>query len=129
MRMRKRWYRATLAALSPTGAESNFQAKKQKEEEQAEQEEERINQLAQEYEEEADAYRQRLERERQQHEEKERQQQARKRASSDATEVPSAEDPTPTESFAQEIEWQGVRFTKVKLFHPKQGKQGCWLRK
>ncbi|KZT71101.1 Serine/threonine-protein kinase [Daedalea quercina L-15889] len=91
-------------------------AKRQREEEQAEEEEERISQLAMEYEEQikADAYRQQLERERLQ------QAQARKRAMSDATEVPSSEDPTPSESFPQEIEWQGVRFSKVKLFHPRQ---------
>ncbi|TFY68401.1 hypothetical protein EVJ58_g1031 [Rhodofomes roseus] len=90
-------------------------AKRQREEEQAEQEEERINQLALEFEEQikADAYRQQLERERVL-------QQSRKRAMSDATQVPSTEDPTPTESFAQAIEWQGVRFSKVKLFHPRQ---------
>ncbi|KAH9923827.1 uncharacterized protein B0H18DRAFT_1013542 [Fomitopsis serialis] len=89
-------------------------AKRQKEEEQAEQEEERNHQLALELEEQirVDAYRQQLERE--------RLQQVRKRAMSDATEVPTTEDLTPTESFTQEIEWQGARFSKVKLFHPRQ---------
>lgn len=93
------------------------QAKRQREEEEAEQEEERAAQLAQEIEEEirADACRQQLERE--------RIQQARKRAMSDATEMPlsPSEDATLTETFDQEIEWKGVSFNRVKLFHPRQG--------
>ncbi|CCM05314.1 uncharacterized protein FIBRA_07528 [Fibroporia radiculosa] len=89
-------------------------AKKLREEEEAELEEERVAQQAQELEEEirADAYRKQLERE--------RFQQARKRAISDATEMPSSEDTTPTETLGHEVEWRGVCFSKVKLFHPRQ---------
>lgn len=45
---------------------------------------------------------------------------ARKRAQSDATEVPSAGD-TLTESFSVEVEFRGIRFNVVKMFHPKRG--------
>ncbi|KAG0696775.1 hypothetical protein DFH29DRAFT_949716 [Suillus ampliporus] len=44
---------------------------------------------------------------------------ARRRAQSDATEVPSSGD-TLTESFPHEIEFRGVRFSAVKMFHPQQ---------
>lgn len=53
--------------------------------------------------------------------ERERLQQARKRAMSDATEVPTSEETTPTESFDREIKWRGQSFYKVRLFHPRQG--------
>ncbi|KAG2365174.1 kinase-like domain-containing protein [Suillus spraguei] len=43
---------------------------------------------------------------------------ARRRAQSDATEVPSSGD-TLTESFPNEIEFRGVRFNTVKMFHPR----------
>ncbi|KAG2126151.1 kinase-like domain-containing protein [Suillus cothurnatus] len=43
---------------------------------------------------------------------------ARRRAQSDATEVPSSGD-TLTESFPNEIEFRGVRFNAVKMFHPR----------
>lgn len=77
--------------------------------------------LAQELEEQirADTYKQQLE--------LERFQQARKRAMSDATEIPTSEDPTPTESFGQVIGWQGVSFNKVKLFHPRQGMRAMMI--
>lgn len=45
---------------------------------------------------------------------------ARRRAQSDATEVPSSGD-TLTESFRNEIEFRGVRFNAVKMFHPRKG--------
>ncbi|KAI0696604.1 hypothetical protein BC835DRAFT_1341525 [Cytidiella melzeri] len=47
--------------------------------------------------------------------------QMRKRAMSDVTEVPMDEEDGPrtsSETFAQDIEWQGLRFRKVSLFHP-----------
>ena len=47
---------------------------------------------------------------------------ARRRAQSDATEVPSVGD-TLTESFPTEIEFRGIRFNAVKMFHPRKG----WL--
>ncbi len=44
---------------------------------------------------------------------------------SDATEVPPLfedfAEVTPTESFAQVIEWENVKFNVVKLFHPQKG--------
>ncbi|KIN99309.1 hypothetical protein M404DRAFT_155391 [Pisolithus tinctorius Marx 270] len=43
---------------------------------------------------------------------------ARRRAQSDATEVPSAGD-TLTESFPTEVEFRGIRFNAVKMFHPR----------
>jgi hypothetical protein len=51
---------------------------------------------------------------------KERQYRARKRANSETTEVPVAGD-TPTETFSQEMEINGVRFNTVKIFHPRIG--------
>ncbi|KAI0954220.1 hypothetical protein AcV7_007513 [Taiwanofungus camphoratus] len=106
----------SLATEMSKRASEEERAKRQREEEEAEQEEERAAQLAQEIEEEirADACRQQLERE--------RIQQARKRAMSDATEMPlsPSEDATLTETFDQEIEWKGVSFNRVKLFHPRQ---------
>ena len=51
---------------------------------------------------------------------KERQYKARKRANSEATEVPVSGD-TPTETFSQEMEINGVRFNTVKIFHPRIG--------
>lgn len=49
----------------------------------------------------------------------------RKRGLSDATEVPlsalSPSSDTPTESFAHSIEWDGIVFNSVKLFHPRKG--------
>jgi eukaryotic translation initiation factor 2-alpha kinase 4 len=46
----------------------------------------------------------------------------RRRAESDATEVPppGATD-TPTETFTHEIEFQGLIFKTVKVFHPRKG--------
>jgi len=53
----------------------------------------------------------------------------RRRGLSDATEVPlSAVSPnsdTPTESFAHNIEWDGIVFNSVKLFHPRKGPPSC----
>ncbi|KAJ3727200.1 kinase-like domain-containing protein [Lentinula guzmanii] len=49
---------------------------------------------------------------------REREYRARKRASSEATEVPLSSE-YPTESFADEIEFQGIRFDTVKYFHPR----------
>jgi translation initiation factor 2-alpha kinase 4 len=51
---------------------------------------------------------------------KERQYKARKRANSEATEVPVSGD-TPTETFNEEMEINGVRFNTVKIFHPRIG--------
>lgn len=45
---------------------------------------------------------------------------ARRRAQSDATEVPSVGD-TLTESFPVEVEFRGIRFSTVKMFHPHKG--------
>lgn len=45
---------------------------------------------------------------------------ARRRAQSDATEVPSVGD-TLTESFPVEVEFKGIRFNAVKMFHPRKG--------
>ena len=45
---------------------------------------------------------------------------ARRRAQSDATEVPSVGD-TLTESFPIEVEFRGIRFSAVKMFHPRKG--------
>lgn len=93
-----------------------------RQEEEAEQEEERAAQLAEELNEQlrADEYRQQLERE--------RFQQARRRAMSDATEMPSPdtlslEDLSPTEIFERTVEWKGVTFNRVRLFHPRQGER------
>lgn len=50
---------------------------------------------------------------------------SRRRGLSDATEVPlssiSPTSDTPTESFFHKIEWDGVVFNSVKLFHPRKG--------
>ncbi|KAH7923751.1 Serine/threonine-protein kinase [Leucogyrophana mollusca] len=43
---------------------------------------------------------------------------ARQRALSDATEVPPSGD-IPTETFSKEIEFRGIRFHSVKIFHPR----------
>ncbi|KAH7905298.1 kinase-like domain-containing protein [Hygrophoropsis aurantiaca] len=43
---------------------------------------------------------------------------ARQRALSDATEVPPSGD-IPTETFNKEIEFRGIRFHSVKIFHPR----------
>jgi eukaryotic translation initiation factor 2-alpha kinase 4 len=51
---------------------------------------------------------------------KEKQDRARKRAQSDATEMPPLGD-TFTESFNQEISFNGVSFSTVKIFHPRTG--------
>lgn len=42
---------------------------------------------------------------------------------SDATQVPMSPlgGDTPTETFGTEIEWDGVTFNTVKLFHPRKG--------
>lgn len=81
-------------------------------------EQERAAQRAEELHEElrADAERQQCERE--------AFQKARRRAMSDATEMPPSEevaDVTPIETFQEEIQWQGVSFMSVKLFHPQKG--------
>lgn len=93
------------------------QAKKEREEAEAEKEHERALHRAELLEQEirADVERQQIERE--------NFQRARKRAISDATEIPPSSDTltdlTPTESFSDEITWQGVNFRAVKLFHPR----------
>ena len=55
----------------------------------------------------------------------------RRRGLSDATEVPlsalSPSSDTPTESFTHDIEWGGVVFNSVKLFHPRKGLFNCCL--
>ncbi|KAF8124132.1 kinase-like domain-containing protein [Boletus edulis] len=48
---------------------------------------------------------------------------ARRRAQSDATEVPSIGD-TLTESFPIEVEFRGIRFNAVKMFHPRKERLG-----
>lgn len=45
---------------------------------------------------------------------------ARRRANSAATEVPMSSE-YPTETFTEEIEFQGIRFDTVKYFHPRNG--------
>ena len=45
---------------------------------------------------------------------------ARRRAQSDATEVPSVGDIL-TESFPIEVEFRGIRFNAVKMFHSRKG--------
>ncbi|KAI0077507.1 Serine/threonine-protein kinase [Panus rudis PR-1116 ss-1] len=97
------------------------QAKKQREEAEAEEELERENQRALEMQEQirADAERQQIE--------KEEFHKARKRAMSDATEIAPLEDfndPTPIETFNEVIQWQGVSFTTVRLFHPRKESLG-----
>ena len=51
---------------------------------------------------------------------------------SDATEVPPLFDElaeiTPTEIFTQVVEWDGVKFSAVKLFHPQKGKSFVVIR-
>jgi translation initiation factor 2-alpha kinase 4 len=96
-----------------------FQARHERELEEAEREEERANRAAQELDEQiqADAMRQLMA--------KEQQYKARKRANSEATEVPfmgEGDFQVPTEVFAHEMEIDGVRFNAVKLFHPRSGK-------
>lgn len=67
-----------------------------------------------------DAERQQLERE--------RLFQARKRGMSDVTEVPTGnDDGTSCETFADEIEWQGVRFKTVRIARPQKGERECAL--
>ncbi|KAG1724557.1 kinase-like domain-containing protein [Suillus lakei] len=87
--------------------------RKQREEEEAEREFELAAQRAEELQEQiqADAQRHMLAKEMQY-------KAARRRAQSDATEVPSSGD-TLTESFPNEIEFRGVRFNAVKMFHPR----------
>ncbi|KAG9310494.1 hypothetical protein JVU11DRAFT_9640, partial [Chiua virens] len=48
---------------------------------------------------------------------------ARRRAQSDATEIPSVGD-TLTESFPIEVEFRGIRFSAVKMFHPRKESLG-----
>ena len=96
-----------------------FQARHEREMEEAEREEERANRAAQELDEQiqADAMRQLMV--------KEQQYKARKRANSEATEVPfmgEGDFQVPTEVFSHEMEIDGVRFNAVKLFHPRSGK-------
>ena len=95
-----------------------FQARHEREMEEAEREEERANRAAQELDEQiqADAMRQLMA--------KEQQYKARKRANSEATEVPfmgEGDFQVPTEVFSHEMEIDGVRFNAVKLFHPRSG--------
>ncbi|KAG1802496.1 kinase-like domain-containing protein [Suillus variegatus] len=87
--------------------------RKRREEEEAEREFELAAQRAEELQEQiqADAQRHMLAKEMQY-------KAARRRAQSDATEVPSSGD-TLTESFPNEIEFRGVRFNAVKMFHPR----------
>ncbi|KAG1764160.1 kinase-like domain-containing protein [Suillus placidus] len=87
--------------------------RKRREEEEAEREFELASQRAEELQEQiqADAQKHMLAKEMQY-------KAARRRAQSDATEVPSSGD-TLTESFPNEIEFRGVRFNAVKMFHPR----------
>lgn len=57
-------------------------------------------------------------------------QRTRKRGMSDATQVPVSPiaGDTPTEMFGSEIEWDGVVFNTVKLFHPRKGLCYCIIR-
>jgi hypothetical protein len=53
-------------------------------------------------------------------------QRSRRRGMSDATQVPmSPLSDTPTETFPNDIEWGGVIFNTVKLFHPRKGASIC----
>lgn len=106
------------ASLDPVIAMSmflyKFQARLQREADEAQQENERAAQLAAELNEQiqADARRQLLA--------KRNQYKARHRANSEATEVPGSGDML-TESFVQEIELNDIRFNTVKIFSPRQG--------
>ncbi|OCH91731.1 Serine/threonine-protein kinase [Obba rivulosa] len=108
----------SLATQMNQRAQEEELAKRQRAEIEAEAEEERALKLAEELNAQiaADAARQQLERERV----RAAQARSRERALSDATEVPRPEADTLTEAFGQAIEWHGVRFSKVKLFHPRQ---------
>ena len=101
-----------------------MQARLQKQEEEEEQRILNARRLADEFEEQL-----REDTIRQQRLELEQIQVNRRRGLSDATEVPlSAVSPisdTPTESFAHNIEWDGVVFNSVKLFHPRKGLSSC----
>ncbi|KAJ4467716.1 kinase-like domain-containing protein [Lentinula edodes] len=102
----------SLALQMNIRAEDEEKARKQKAEALALEELEKESKHAQELEEQLmlDSARQQVARE--------REYKARKRASSEATEVPMTNE-YPTESFADEIEFQGIRFDTVKYFHPR----------
>ena len=51
---------------------------------------------------------------------------ARRRAQSDAAEIPFVGD-TLTESFPIEVEFRGIRFSAVKMFHPRKGLFILWV--
>ncbi|KAJ3758340.1 kinase-like domain-containing protein [Lentinula raphanica] len=102
----------SLALQMNLRAEDEEKARKQKAEADALEEREKEIKHAQELEEQLklDSARQQVVRE--------REYKARKRASSEATEVPLSSE-YPTESFASEIEFQGIHFDTVKYFHPR----------
>ena len=96
--------------------QASWQARQEREMEEAEREAERANRAAQELDEQiqADAMRQLMA--------KEQQYKARKRANSESTEVPFIGDrDIPTEVFGHEMEIDGVRFNAVQLFRPRRG--------
>ncbi|KAI0320013.1 hypothetical protein OF83DRAFT_1275377 [Amylostereum chailletii] len=94
-------------------------AKREREEVEAAEAAERERRVAEEFNEEmlADAQRQQVEREKHR---------ARQRARSDATEVPTSPglEDIITQGFDAEIEIDGIHFSSVKLFHPKQDPLG-----
>ncbi|KAJ4467220.1 kinase-like domain-containing protein [Lentinula aciculospora] len=106
----------SLALQMNLRAEDEEKARKQKADALALEELEKATQRAQELEEQLeeqlklDSARQQVARE--------REYRSRKRASSEATAVPMFNE-YPTESFVDEIEFQGVRFDTVKYFHPR----------
>jgi len=98
------------------------QARLEREEAEAEKENLRVMQLAEELSEQIreDTLRQQLE--------LDQIQRSRRRGMSDATQVPmSPISDTPTETFINDIEWEGVTFNTVKLFHPRKGVSISWI--
>lgn len=95
----------------------NVQARVEREEAEAEKESLKAMQLAEELSIQIreDNFRQQIE--------LEKIQRTRRRGMSDATQVPLSPvaGDTPTESFGHDIEWEGVVFNTVKLFHPRKG--------
>ncbi|KIJ60152.1 hypothetical protein HYDPIDRAFT_139699 [Hydnomerulius pinastri MD-312] len=103
----------SLATEMTKRATQEEQERRQREEAEAERQSELAAQLAEQLQEQiqADAQKHLIAREMQY-------KAARRRAQSDATEVPSSGD-TLTESFPLEVEFRGMRFSAVKMFHPR----------
>ncbi|KAF8839726.1 Serine/threonine-protein kinase [Paxillus ammoniavirescens] len=103
----------SLATEMTKRATQEEQERRQREEEEAERQSELAAQLAEQLQEQiqADAQKHLIAKEMQY-------KAARRRAQSDATEVPSSGD-TLTESFPIEVEFRGMRFSAVKMFHPR----------